>query len=73
MAAPAAQTLVANSGAAAGPGIVSSPAGPMLRLAATSASIAPGEVSVVNVTGDSGLETLGALEVTVEWDPRWPR
>ncbi len=64
-----ANTSVANSGAAAGPGIVSSPAGPMLRLAATSASIAPGEVSVVNVTGDSGLETLGALEVTVEWDP----
>jgi hypothetical protein len=26
-------------------------------------------VSVVNVTGDSGLESLGALEVTVEWDP----
>ncbi len=23
----------------------------------------------MNVTGDSGLEALGALEVTVEWDP----
>jgi hypothetical protein len=41
----------------------------MLRLAATSPEIAPGEVSVVNVTGDSGLEALGSLEVTIEWDP----
>jgi general secretion pathway protein D len=44
-------------------------AGPVLHLAATSAEVAPGEVSVVNVTADSGLESLGALEFTVEWDP----
>jgi general secretion pathway protein D len=53
----------------AGPGITASAAGPVLHLAATSAEVAPGEVSVVNVTGDSGLEALGALEFTVEWDP----
>ena len=70
-AAPAAtpQPLAATSKVAAGPGITASPAGPVLHLAATSAEVAPGEVSVVNVTGDSGLEALGALEVTVEWDP----
>ncbi|MFI5120224.1 MAG: secretin N-terminal domain-containing protein [Thermoanaerobaculia bacterium] len=61
--------LAAASRAAAGPGITALPAGPVLHLAATSAEVAPGEVSVVNVTGDSGLEALGALEVTVEWDP----
>jgi hypothetical protein len=26
-------------------------------------------VSVVNLTGDFGLDALGALELTVEWDP----
>ncbi|MGE5715504.1 MAG: secretin N-terminal domain-containing protein [Acidobacteriota bacterium] len=70
--APGPQALVAGaatSNAVAGPGIVASPASPMLRLAATSPEIAPGEVSVVNVTGDSGLEALGSLEVTIEWDP----
>jgi hypothetical protein len=41
----------------------------VLHLAATSAEVAPGEVSVVNVTADSGLEAFGALELTVEWDP----
>jgi general secretion pathway protein D len=70
--------LVFNSGAAAapgpqavaaGPGIVASPSGPVLRLEATSAEVAPGEVSVVNVTGDSGVDALGALELTVEWNP----
>jgi general secretion pathway protein D len=67
--APGPQALVVNSGAAAGPGIGASPSGPVLHLAATSTQVASGEVSVVNVTGDSGLEALGALEVTVEWDP----
>ena len=59
-AAPAPQALAINSGAAAGP---------RLHLEATSAEVAPGEVSVVNVAGDSGLEALGALELTVEWNP----
>jgi len=59
----------ATSGAAVGPGVMAPAAGPVLRLEATSAEVAPGEVSVVNVTGDSGLEGLGALELTVEWDP----
>jgi general secretion pathway protein D len=68
-AAPTPQPLAATSSAAAGPGITTSAAGPVLHLAATSAEVAPGEVSVVNVTGDSGLEALGALEFTVEWDP----
>jgi general secretion pathway protein D len=66
---PAPQALVATSSVTAGPGITASAAGPVLHLAATSAEVAPGEVSVVNVTGDSGLEALGALEFTVEWDP----
>ena len=43
--------------------------GPMLRLEATAAEVAPGAVSVVNLTGDSGLDVLGALELTIEWDP----
>src|SRR5271169_1156116 len=59
----------ATSSAAAGPGVSAPAAGPVLHLEATSAEVAPGEVSVVNVTGDSGLEGLGALELTVEWDP----
>ncbi len=67
--APMPQPLVATSSAAAGPGITASAAGPVLHLAATSAEVTPGEVSVVNVTGDSGLAALGALEFTVEWDP----
>jgi general secretion pathway protein D len=67
--APGPQPVAATSSVAAGPGITASAAGPVLHLAATSAEVAPGEVSVVNVTGDSGLEALGALEFTVEWDP----
>jgi hypothetical protein len=67
--APMPQPLVATSSAAAGPGITASAAGPVLHLEATSAEVTPGEVSVVNVTGDSGLEALGALELTVEWNP----
>ena len=59
-AAPAPQALAINSVVAAGP---------RLHLEATSAEVAPGEVSVVNVAGDSGLEALGALELTVEWNP----
>ena len=76
-AAPTPQALAVSASAvtestakgSAGPGITSSAAGPVLHLAATSAEVAPGEVSVVNVTADSGLEALGALEFTVEWDP----
>ena len=66
---PAPVALVASSGSVPGPGVTTPAAGPVLHLAATSAQVAPGEVSIVNVTGDSGLEALGALEVTVEWDP----
>jgi general secretion pathway protein D len=81
LAAPAPQALTINSGALpapgpqalviAGPGIaaVVAAAGPLLHLEATPLEVAPGEVSVVNVTGDSGLEALGALELTVEWNP----
>jgi len=43
--------------------------GPVLRLEAMPSEVAPGAVSVVNLTGDSGLDTLGALELTIEWDP----
>ena len=76
-AAPTPQALAVSASAvtestakgSAGPGITASAAGPVLHLAATSAEVAPGEVSVVNVTADSGLEALGALEFTVEWDP----
>jgi general secretion pathway protein D len=46
-----------------------SAAGPALRLEATPAELAPGAVSVVNLTGESGLDALGALELTIEWDP----
>ncbi len=68
--APGPQALAAGPGiAAAGPGIAVSPSGPVLRLEATSLEVAPGEVSVVNVTGDSGIDALGTLELTVEWDP----
>jgi general secretion pathway protein D len=67
--APGPQPLVETSSVAPGPGIMGAAAGPVLHLAATSAQVAPGEVSVVNVTGESGLEALGTLEVTVEWDP----
>ena len=45
------------------------PAGPALQLEATSPAVAPGETSVVNVTGVSGLSSLASLELTVEWDP----
>ena len=76
-AAPTPQALAVSASAvtestakgSAGPGITTSAAGPVLHLAATSAEVSPGEVSVVNVTADSGLEALGALEFTVEWDP----
>jgi hypothetical protein len=69
--APGPLALAATSSAAPGPGIAAAvaAAGPRLHLEATSAEVAPGEVSVVNVTGDSGLEALGALELTVEWNP----
>jgi general secretion pathway protein D len=45
------------------------PSGPVLQLEATSGVVAPGEVSVVNLTGGSGLAPLATLELTVEWDP----
>ena len=51
------------------PGVASLAAGPVLHLEATSAEVVPGGVSTVNLTGDSGLDALGALEITVEWDP----
>ena len=41
----------------------------MLRLEATPLELGPGAVSVVNLTGDSGLGALSALELTIEWDP----
>jgi general secretion pathway protein D len=65
-AAPGPQAL-----AIAGPGIggAVAVAGPRLHFEATPFEVSPGEVSVVNVTGDSGLEALGALELTVEWNP----
>ncbi len=43
--------------------------GPTLALEATSASVASGDTSVVNLTGLSGLANVSALELTVEWDP----
>jgi general secretion pathway protein D len=76
--APGPQALALNSGASApgpqalaiaGPGIAVAAAGPRLHFEATPFEVAPGEVSVVNVTGDSGLEALSALELTVEWNP----
>jgi general secretion pathway protein D len=77
------QALLTSATAAveAGSGAVSAPvapapaatpaaaAGPMLRLEATPSEVAPGAVSVVNLTGDSGLDALGALDLTIEWDP----
>ena len=69
LAASASAVIGSTAKGSAGPGITASAAGPVLHLAATSAEVAPGEVSVVNVTADSGLEALGALEFTVEWDP----
>jgi hypothetical protein len=41
----------------------------VLRLEATPSEVAPGGVSIVNLTGDSGLDALSALELTIEWDP----
>lgn len=41
----------------------------MLRLETTDLEVAPGAVSVVNLAGESGLDALSALELTVEWDP----
>jgi general secretion pathway protein D len=61
MAAAAASTAAATADAAS--------TGPALRLETTSPSVAPGEDSVVNLTGDSGLAALATLELTVEWDP----
>jgi hypothetical protein len=58
---PAAAPAVAAAAAPA--------AGPVLRFEATPAEVVPGAVSVVNLTGDSGLDALGALELTIEWDP----
>ncbi len=40
-----------------------------LALEATSPEILPGEASVLNLTGVSGLAPLTALELTVEWNP----
>ncbi|HEX7614616.1 MAG TPA: hypothetical protein VF554_04980, partial [Thermoanaerobaculia bacterium] len=62
--APAALTAVAA--AAPAPAAI---AGPVLRLEAMPSEVAPGAVSIVNLTGDSGLDALGALELTIEWDP----
>ena len=45
------------------------PTGPLLRLEAIPGDVAPGAVSVVTLTGDFGLDALGSLELTIEWDP----
>jgi hypothetical protein len=45
------------------------PSGATLALETTSERVMPGEVSVVNLTGISGLAPLTTLELTVEWDP----
>ena len=50
-------------------GASETPPGATLSLEATSGQVSPGEVSVVNLTGTSGLAPLTALELTVEWDP----
>jgi general secretion pathway protein D len=65
VAAAAPAPAVAPAAAAASPPA----AGPVLRFEATPAEVAPGAVSVVNLMGDSGLDALGALELTIEWDP----
>src|SRR5450830_787480 len=49
--------------------LLQSAAGPVLRLEATPLEVAPGGVSILNLTGDSGLDALSALELTIEWDP----
>jgi len=64
--APAAPVPAATPAAAAAPAPA---AGPVLRLEATPSEVAPGGVSIVNLTGDSGLDALSALELTIEWDP----
>ncbi len=53
------------------PAVAMAPAGThaALALEATSHEIQPGEASVVNLTGVSGLAPLTALELTVEWNP----
>jgi hypothetical protein len=43
--------------------------GPVLRLEAMTGEVTPGGVSIVSLTGDSGLDALSALELTIEWDP----
>ena len=63
--AEASNVAVSAAAAAAADG----PAGAALSLEATSERVAPGEVSVVNLTGVSGLGPLSTLELTVEWDP----
>ncbi len=63
----AASAETANVAAAAG--VSDAPAGAALALETTSALVAAGETSVVNLTGVSGLAPLTTLELTVEWDP----
>ena len=63
LAAPAAAGPdAAPAGAAASPG-------PMLALAASTESIAPGQDATVTLNGLAGLADAGALELTLEWDP----
>ena len=65
----AAAADASNAAVAASAGPDAGPAGATLGIEATSPEVRPGEVSVVNLTGISGLGSLSALEVTVEWDP----
>jgi general secretion pathway protein D len=72
MAATAETSTAVAAAAGVAPAAVAASAAPAaatLSLETTSALVAPGEVSVVNLTGVSGLAPLSALELTVEWDP----
>jgi len=69
MAAATETASVSNAAAAAAVGANPAPSGPALRLEATSQTVSPGEASVVNLTGVSGLAPLATLELTVQWDP----
>jgi general secretion pathway protein D len=67
--ATAAAAVEASNAIVSAAAAADAPAGAALALEATSGNVAPGEVSVVNLTGVSGLVPLSTLELTVEWDP----
>ncbi len=48
---------------------VAAPVGPVLRLDTAPQEVLPGASALVSLVGASGLDTLGSLELTVEWDP----